>query len=96
MFKLTRSFETGLLDHDHISTIIYFGTFYGPSRKKFTDITKMLTWNILIFALKSKLGKLSNSTYNEFEMAFCSVLSKHEPIKVVMLRHNSNSFMAKI
>ena len=26
---------------------------------------------------------------------FCSVLNKHVPIKVKMLRHNSNSFMAK-
>ena len=37
MFKLSRSLETGLSDHDHISTMIYFGfgTFYGPSRKKY-------------------------------------------------------------
>ena len=31
----------------------------------------------------------------KFETAFCSVLNKHAPIKVKMLRHNNNSFMTK-
>ena len=46
-------------------------------------------------ALKSELEKLNDSAYNEFETAFCGVLNKHAPIKVKMLRHNSNSFMTK-
>ena len=46
-------------------------------------------------ALKCKFKNLSGSTYNEFERAFYSVLNKHAPIKVNMLRHNTKSFMRK-
>ena len=46
-------------------------------------------------ALKSELEKLSDSSYNEFETAFCGILNKHAPIKVKMSRRNNNFFMTK-
>ena len=46
-------------------------------------------------ALKSELEKLSDSSYNEFETAFCDVLNKHTPLKVKISRQNNNSFMTK-
>ena len=89
MFKRSRLFETGLSDHHKlISVVMKPGVFRGPSYKK----SNLKHFNI---ALKSELGKLSNSAYNEFETAFCVVLNKHAPIKVKMLRHNNNSFMTK-
>ena len=43
MFKLDRLFETGLSDHHKlISVVIKSGTFRGPPRKTFTDLTKIL------------------------------------------------------
>ena len=49
MFKLNRSFETGLSDHHKlISVVMKCGIFRGHLGKKFTNLTKILTWNILI------------------------------------------------
>ena len=38
---------------------------------------------------------LKSEEYNEFETTFCSVLNKHAPIKVKILRQNNNSFMTE-
>ena len=46
-------------------------------------------------ALKSELEKLNDSAYSEFERAYGSVLNKHAPIKVKMLKDNNTSFMTK-
>ena len=71
------------------------GVFRGPPRKKVYRSYKKFDLEHFNIALKSELEKLSHSAYNEFETAFCGVLSKHAPIKVKMLRHNNNSFMTK-
>ena len=96
MFKLSRLFETGLSDHHKlISVIMKSGIFRGPLRKKVFMSYKNFDLEHFNIALISDLEKLNDSAYNKFETAFCSVLNKRAPIKVKMLRHNSNSFMTK-
>ena len=96
MSKLSRLFETGLSDHQKlISVVMKSGVFRGPPRKKVYRSYKNFDFEQFIIALKSELEKLSDSAYNESETAFCSVLNRHAPIKIKMLRHNNNSFMAK-
>ena len=96
MFKLSRLFETGLSDHQKlISVVMKSGIFRGPPRKKVYRSYKNFDFEHFNIALKSELEKLSDSAYNESETAFCSVLNRHAPIKMKMLRHNNNSFMAK-
>ena len=95
VFKLSRLFETGLSDHKLISVVIKSGVFQWPPRKKVYRSYKKFDFEHFNIALKSELEKLSDSVYNEFETAFCSVLNKHAPINVKMLRHNNNSFMTK-
>ena len=96
MFKLSRLFEIGLSDHRKlISVVMKLGIFRGPPRKKVYRSYKNFDLEHFNIALKSELEKLNDSTYIEFETAFCRVLNKHEPIKVKMLRHNNNSFMTK-
>ena len=96
MFKLSRLFETGLSDHHKlISVIMKSGIFRGPLRKKVFMPYKNFDLEHFNIALISDLEKLNDSAYNKFETAFCSVLNKRAPIKVKMLRHNSNSFMTK-
>ena len=50
MFKLSRLFKTNLPDHHKlISVVMKSGIFFVDHLgKKFTDLTKILTWNILI------------------------------------------------
>ena len=71
------------------------GIFRGPPRKKVYRSYKNFDLEHFNIVLKSELEKLNDSAYNELETAFCNVLNKHAPIKVKMLRHNSNSFMTK-
>ena len=77
------------------SVVMKLGIFRGQPRKKVYRSYKNFDLEHFNIALKSELEKLIDSTYIEFETAFCRVLNKHEPIKVKMLRHNNNSFMTK-
>ena len=96
MFKLSRLFETGLSDHHKlISVVMKSGIFRGLHRKKVYRSCKNFELKHFNITSKSQLEKLNDSAYNEFETAFCSVLNKHAPNKVKMLRHNNNCFMTK-
>ena len=96
MFKVSRLFETGLsYHHKLISVVMRSGILCGPPWKKVYRSYKNFGLEHFNIALKNKLKKLNNSTYHEFEMAFCSVLNNHAPIKVKMLRHNRNFFITK-
>ena len=96
MFQLSRLFETGLSDHHKlISVVMKSGISSGLPRKNVCSSCKNFDWKHFNIALKSELEKLNDSAYNEFETAFCSVLNKHAPIKVKILRHNNNSFITK-
>ena len=71
------------------------GIFHGPPPKNVYRSYKSFDLKDFNIALKSELEKIIDSMYNEFETAFCSVMNKHAPVKVKMLRHNSNFFMTK-
>ena len=66
------------------------GILRGPPRKKFYRFYENFDLEHFNIVLKSELEKLNDSAYSEFETALCSVLNKHGPIKVKMLRHNTN------
>ena len=67
------------------------GVFCGPPRKNVYRSYKNFDLELFNIVLKSELEKLNDLVYNEFKTAFCSVLNKHAPIKVKVLRHNNNS-----
>ena len=67
---------------------------WATSKKKYRSY-KNFDLEHFNIALKSELEKLNDSTYNECETAFCSVLNKHTPIKVKMLRHSNDLLMTK-
>ena len=97
MFKLSRLFQSDLPDHHKlISVFMKSGIFHEPPQKKVYRSYKNVGLEDFDIVFKSKLEKLNDSTWNEFEMAFCSVLNKHAPIIVKMLRHNYNSLLTKI
>ena len=62
--------------------------FREPPRQKVYRSYKNFDLEHFNIALKSE-------EYNEFETTFCSVLNKHAPIKVRILRQNNNSFMTE-
>ena len=48
LFKFSKTFETGLSDHHKLtSTTTKSGSFKGPPKKRFTDVIKTLTLQIL-------------------------------------------------
>ena len=95
-FKLSRLFETSLSDHHElVSVVMKSGIFRGPPRRKVYRSYKNVDSEHFNIALKSEFEKLNNLTHNAFETAFCTVLNKHAPIKVKVLRHNSNTFITK-
>ena len=97
MFKLSRVFQSDLPDHHKlISVVMKWGIFREPPQKKVYRSYENVGLEDFDIVFKSKLEKLNDSTWNEFEMAFCSVLNKHAPIIVKMLRHNNDSLLTKI
>ena len=83
VFRLNRLFKTRMSDHHH--KLIFVGMsmkpviFREPPRQKVYRSYKNFDLEHFNIALKSE-------EYNEFEMTFCSVLNKHAPIEVKILR----------
>ena len=45
--------------------------------------------------LSDKLSRIGSNSYNEFEKAFLTVLTKQAPLKTKLLRQSDNPFMTK-
>ena len=96
MCKISKTFESGLLDHHILVTAtMKTGSFRVPPRKKMYRSYKNFTFECFNIALKTNLGSIKGPTYNEFDEAFCSVLNIYAPLKVKMLRHNNSAFVIK-
>ena len=96
MFKLSRLFESDLSDHHKlISPVMKSGIFRGPTRKKVYSTYKIFALEHFKIGLKNELQKLNDSTHNVFKTVFGSVMNKHAPIKLKILRHNNNFFTTK-
>ena len=89
MYKFSNTFETGISDHHKlISTISKSGSFKGTPRIKVHRSYK--SFNSVNFK-----NNLSNTTYDDFEETFLSLLNKHASLKKKILRHNNDPFMTK-
>ena len=92
MFRLNRLFKIRLSDHHHklisVDMSMKPGIFCEAPQKKVYISYKNFDLEHFNIALKSE-------GYNEFGMTFCSVLNKHAPIKVKILKHNNNPFLTQ-
>ena len=81
LFKLSKTFETGLSDHHKfISTIMKSDTFKGSSPKKVDRSYTYFDIDLLKIALQEKLKHLENDTYSVFNSVLynsvCTILFK--------------------
>ena len=96
LFKLSTTFETGILDHHKlVPTILKSGSFKGTPKIKIYRSYKKFELENFNRILKDKLEKLTSDSYAEFEKVFLKELNKHAPLKKKVLRHNNNAFMTK-
>ena len=96
MYQLSNTFETGLSDHHELfSTVAKSRSFKGRSREK--KYRSYRSFNIPTFnkTLSDKLSRIESNSYNEFEKAFLTVLTKPAPLKTKFLRHSDKPFMNK-
>ena len=61
------------------------GSLRGPPRKKIYRPYKNFDFECFNTALKTELDSILDSTYNDFDEAFCRALNMHAPLKVNML-----------
>ena len=96
MFKLSKTFESGLWDHHKlVSTIMKSGRFSGPPRKNINRSYKIFDFECFNIALKTKLDCIKGPAYNEFGEELFSVLNIHAPVNIKILRHNNSAFVTK-
>ena len=96
LFKLSKTFETGLSDHHKlILTIMKSGSFKGSSRKNVCKSYKYFDIDLLEIALQEKLIHLEHDAYSAFSSAFRVVLNEHAPLKTKILRYNNKTFIIK-
>ena len=94
LFKLSNTFETGLLDHHKlVCTIVKSGGFKGAPIEKIYQSYKTSDVSNFKNTLKFELEKGKSETYGEFEAVFLKELNKHAPLEKKLLRHNNNPFM---
>ena len=80
MYKLSNTFKTGISDHHKlISTVAISGSFKDRPRKKIYRSYRSFDIETFRKMLSDKLARLENNSYNEFEKAFLTVLSKQAP-----------------
>ena len=96
LFKLSKTFETGLSDHHKlISTIMEPGSFKGSSRRKVYRSYKHFDIILFKIALQENLKHLENDAYSVFSSAFTYLLNAHAPLKKKTLRYNNKTFITK-
>ena len=96
LFKLSKTFETGLSDHHKlILTIMKSGSFKGSSREKVCRSYKYFDIDLLEIALQEKLIHLEHDAYSAFSSAFRVPLNEHAPLKTKILRYNNKTFIIK-
>ena len=90
------TFETGLSDHHKLITTILRKTISkGNSKKMFYRDYKRFDQKKFETELKLKLNSKTNLSYSTFQAVFLDILNKVAPVKVKVLRFNSNAFMTK-
>ena len=96
LFKLSKTFETGLSDHHKlISTIMKSGSFKGSPRKKVYRSYKYFDIDLFKIPSQEKLIYLENDAYSAFSSAFRVLLNEHAPLKTKILRYNNKTFITK-
>ena len=95
-FMKSATFETGLSDHHKLITTILRKTISkGNSKKMFYRDYKRFDQKKFETELKFKLNSQTNLSYSTFQAVFLEILNKIAPVKVKVLRFNSNAFMTK-
>ena len=96
LFVKSTTFETGMPDFNKLTTTILRKTISkGRAKNIFYRDHKVFGHNTFETRLQSKLKLETIIAYSQFQSIFLETLNNIAPVKMKMLRYNSNPFMNK-
>ena len=96
LFVKSTTFETGMSDFNKLTTTILRKTISkGSAKNIFYRDHKVFGHNTFETRLQSKLKSETIIAYSQFQSIFLETLNNIAPVKMKMLRYNSNPFMNK-